>query len=78
MILLESNAEASYLIGQGEGEEVEPVGVPLGDDLAEHLEVAHLGSPVRRRVRRLGRRLQASKVVVVRNSLLEVWAQLFF
>ncbi len=34
-----------YLVGDGEGEEVEPVGVPLGDDLAEGVVVlppAHL------------------------------------
>ena len=61
MILPESNAERipPYLIGEGEGEEVEPVGVPLGDDLAEDLVVPHLARPLRRRVRRLGRRLKS-------------------
>ena len=49
----------SYLIGESEGEEVEAVGVPLGDDLAEDLVVAHLARPLRRRVRRLGRRLKS-------------------
>ena len=61
----------SYLVGQRECEEVEPVGVPLRDDLAQHFVVAHLARSLSGRVRRLGRRLQDQHEVYV-------WVQSIF
>lgn len=57
---------STYGVGQGQGEEVEPVVVPLRDDLRERLEVAALLRPFGHRVLR---------VVLVQHLLL-LWLML--